>query len=224
MRTVHAPVRVRARRHTCLGGHSRAAGAAVRSTVSAAACVVVTLDRTRPPTAVHTCVHASYFAARTVDCGQRRDWSRKSAPPLLPPLPPPSVFPLFSPCTREHAPRLHTLSTSSSLKLPAIAFNRSSTSDRSVFRGSSNDQPGRCHCPNTAIEEIDARRTNVLSIITRLMLWTGICGDETIKGKRISIKFLYNSSPFSNNTQKHLKKLNETFSNLQTNIGLLLPS
>lgn len=95
MRTVHAPVRVRARRHTCLGGHSRAAGAAVRSTVSAAACVVVTLDRTRPPTAVHTCVHASYFAARTVDCGQRRDWSRKNAPPLLPPLPPPSIFPLF---------------------------------------------------------------------------------------------------------------------------------
>ena len=57
----------------------------------------------------------------------------------------PLSFLFFSPCTREHAPRLYTLSTSSSLKLPAIAFNRSSISDRSVFRGSSNDQPGRCH-------------------------------------------------------------------------------
>lgn len=70
----------------------------------------------------------------------------------------PLSFLFFSPCTREHAPRLYTLSTSSSLKLPAIAFNRSSTSDRSVFHGSSNDQPGRCHCPNTGIEEIDVRR------------------------------------------------------------------
>ena len=116
----------------CVRVHTRvsrwAAGAAVRSTVSAAACVVVTLDRTpgtpcTPPRAcmracVHThvrvraCTHPT-SPARTVDCGQRQGCTRKNT---LPPSCPLSLslslsFLFLSTRTREHAPRLHTPST-----------------------------------------------------------------------------------------------------------------
>ena len=119
----------------CVRVHTRvsrwAAGAAVRSTVSAAACVVVTLDRTpRYPArlhvraCVHACIRTSVYARARILLRPRepliavnaRAAREKTRHPQLPALPLSLFLFLFlslsflflSPRTREHAPRLYT--------------------------------------------------------------------------------------------------------------------
>lgn len=162
MRAVHAPVRVRAIIHVPRWAQS-SAGAAVRSTVSAAACVVVTLDRSRRrPRCPHVraCVHASYFVARTADCGQRRGWGRKNAST-------PDYFnislslclclclasylsSLFSHGTLENTPRDYSLpETCSSLESAATAFDCPSISDHSLLAGLPEERGRKRGCMGT---------------------------------------------------------------------------